>query len=143
MLQKLACPGCGASIDYIDGKEFFFCVYCGSKLAIDDDKTKLLDITEEITTRTDVPMIDCEYCGGTIFVNREKKYKCKDCGKTVCEICYYPEVNLCKSCILGIQKEQQDKEELKKRTASVINWIIKSFLLAVYIIFLLYINKIL
>lgn len=98
-LKKLACPGCGASIDYIEDKDFFFCTYCGSRVAADDEGNNLVKLKKQIIQKTEIPKTDCECCSGTIFLQREKKYKCLNCGKIVCEDCYNSFSNLCKICL--------------------------------------------
>lgn len=36
---SLKCPECGATLDVEEGKKFYFCNYCGSKILIDDGNT--------------------------------------------------------------------------------------------------------
>lgn len=38
-LKAIKCPNCGADVDIIEGKEFMFCGYCGTKIAITDENT--------------------------------------------------------------------------------------------------------
>lgn len=36
---SLKCPECDATLDVEEGKKFYFCNYCGSKILIDDGNT--------------------------------------------------------------------------------------------------------
>lgn len=36
---SLKCPECGATLDVEEGKKFYFCNYCGTKILIDDGNT--------------------------------------------------------------------------------------------------------
>ena len=36
---SLKCPECGVTLDVEEGKKFYFCNYCGSKILIDDGNT--------------------------------------------------------------------------------------------------------
>ena len=41
-IVKLNCPSCGANIEVNSDLENVFCSYCGAKLIIDDEATKIL-----------------------------------------------------------------------------------------------------
>lgn len=36
-LQQIQCPGCGAEIEIPEGRDKFFCQYCGASIYVDDE----------------------------------------------------------------------------------------------------------
>lgn len=122
-VNKLTCPGCGASVDYSEEKDLYYCAHCGSKIDVDDDNKKRI----EIVRKTDRPTIACDYCSGTIFLDSEKKFKCIQCGRTVCSSCYSEALNLCKACFLDKQKEEASRNK-------AVNFIIAGIIIFVFVV---------
>jgi DNA-directed RNA polymerase subunit RPC12/RpoP len=96
-ITRISCPGCSSSLDIPkDGREYFFCTYCGNRVLVEDETRKKIEITK--VEKRDVPQIDCGVCGGTIFSQEQSKFKCKRCGKIACKNCYDFTLNFCKDC---------------------------------------------
>ena len=47
-LVPMTCPNCKASIEVDTTKDFCFCTYCGTKIFINDDSTKTININTNI-----------------------------------------------------------------------------------------------
>lgn len=46
-LKSLTCPSCGATLQIPEGKECFFCTFCGSQIQVDDGRIRV-DITNRV-----------------------------------------------------------------------------------------------
>ena len=59
----------------------------------------------EQKTIQEVIQIFCPICSKGILVRNESMYKCKKCGKEVCQICFDRQVRLCVECANEAKKE--------------------------------------
>ncbi|MDP2807084.1 MAG: hypothetical protein Q8O74_02970 [bacterium] len=55
--------------------------------------------------------IFCPICSKGILVRNESMYKCKKCGKEVCQICFDRQVRLCVECASEAKKENTYLEQ--------------------------------
>lgn len=59
----------------------------------------------EQKTIQEVIQIFCPICSRGVIVRNESMYKCKKCGKEVCQICFDRQVRLCVECANEAKKE--------------------------------------
>lgn len=59
----------------------------------------------EQKTIQEVIQIFCPICSKGVLVRNESMYKCKKCGKEVCQICFDRQVRLCVECANEAKKE--------------------------------------
>jgi hypothetical protein len=59
----------------------------------------------EQKTIQEVIQIFCPICSKGVIVRNESMYKCKKCGKEVCQICFDRQVRLCVECAGEAKKE--------------------------------------
>lgn len=66
----------------------------------------------EQRTIQDAVQIFCPICSKGVIVRNESMYKCKKCGKEVCQICFDRQVRLCVECA-GEAKKEDTYSELR------------------------------
>jgi hypothetical protein len=64
----------------------------------------------EQKTINEVIQIFCPICSKGVLVRNESMYKCKKCGKEVCQICFDRQVRLCVECANEAKKENTYSE---------------------------------
>jgi hypothetical protein len=64
----------------------------------------------EQKTIQEVIQIFCPICSKGILVRNESMYKCKKCGKEVCQICFDRQARLCVECASEAKKEDTYSE---------------------------------
>jgi hypothetical protein len=58
----------------------------------------------------DVIQIFCHICSRGVIVRNESMFKCKKCGKEVCQVCFDRQVRLCVECANEAKKEDTYSE---------------------------------
>ena len=58
----------------------------------------------------DVIQIFCHICSRGVIVRNESMFKCKKCGKEVCQVCFDRQARLCVECVAEAKKEGVNPE---------------------------------
>jgi hypothetical protein len=53
----------------------------------------------------DVIQIFCHICSRGVIVRNESMFKCKKCGKEVCQVCFDRQARLCVECVAEAKKD--------------------------------------
>ena len=74
-MVKLFCPGCGASLELDDSRDFGFCMYCGTKVMLTQkvkvEHTGSVELSNETNERKQLDAIRILYEARQIFAARE------------------------------------------------------------------------
>lgn len=54
----LTCPKCGAQLDVKEGTKSCYCTYCGTKILINDENVKTVNIHQTITDEAKIKEIE-------------------------------------------------------------------------------------
>lgn len=80
-MKQVNCPNCGASMEFDDGREFAFCMYCGTKIILNDkvlinrndEINNLLNRAYEYEKRNDYIKAR-DYCNRVLDIDSKNEY---------------------------------------------------------------------